>query len=203
MNKSAVGFVLFLFITSCTSGRKTTTDRADNQGLRNISYPCQQERYDVSVAGIKINDAESVDKTFGDVQDDTWRNEEGDLSYTLFNEDENQSLMLIFHPGGLRNQFAEFEIKYGKYRKTNRETNTKFISDQSIRLGMSKNEVTAKLGECYKVEKSQTGNIKLMYRIDDVKSSELLQKYNMPEYYTECEFKNDKLIRYRFGFHYP
>lgn len=205
MDKSVIGLavtVLF-FVVSCTSGGKMTTDRANNQDLKNTSYPCQQERYDVSVAGIKINDAESVGRTLGDVQDDTWRNGEAGLSYTLFNEDENQSLMLIFHPGGLRNQFSEFEIKYGEYGKTNKETNTKFISNQGIQLGMSKNEVIARLGECYKAERSRTGSVKLMYHVDDVKNSELLQEYNMPEYYTECEFKNDKLIRYRFGFYYP
>jgi len=80
-----------------------------------------------------------------------------------------------------------------------------FESEKGIKLGVSKEFVKTKLGNCNKEILHSDSYIELLYRIEQPNDSEmkLLEKYNMPVYYATYKFLNNKLIEFEFGFEYP
>jgi len=116
-------------------------------------------------------------------------------------------LTLNHHPGDGRNDISIFKVE--KSDKTN--SNFKvlnidtFESEKGIKLGVSKEFVKTKLGNCNKEILHSDSYIELLYRIEQPNDSEmkLLEKYNMPVYYATYKFLNNKLIEFEFGFEYP
>ncbi|HRZ43160.1 MAG TPA: hypothetical protein P5228_10710 [Bacteroidales bacterium] len=167
------------------------------------TYPCQLSNPDTSVYDIILNDRQSSIRQVGDkfspIEDDI------DLPHEDFcTQDREQTLTLFFHYGGVRNEFSEFQVKkYSNSDSAIKLSATIFQTNNGITLGLSKSEVISILGDCFKkVSNSKTKEI-IKYRIDDFEHSTFLQRFNYPSYYAEYEFRNDKLVRYRFGFEYP
>jgi hypothetical protein len=88
------------------------------------------------------------------------------------------------------------------YRVLNIDT---FKSEKGIRIGMSKKQITNKLGFCYAPIDSMNGYIELYYRLEMPKDSKtkLLENNNMPIYYASYKLSNDRLYEFEFGFEYP
>lgn len=63
----------------------------------------------------------------------------------------------------------------------------------------------SKLGGCYKLLDSTEHNLSIEYRMDMEQGpkSEFLYRYNMPIYFAQYDFKNNKLQKFIFGFEYP
>ena len=70
---------------------------------------------------------------------------------------------------------------------------------------MHKKEIIKKLGNCYVVKDSTVENIELKYKLElpNDSKTELLKSKNMPIYYANYRFKDDKLNYIEFGFEYP
>jgi len=77
-----------------------------------------------------------------------------------------------------------------------------FKTESGIRLGIPLTRLKAIKGEPDSIEENNAITI-LHYQINNYKNSRFLQRYNMPEYYSDYKFKNDKLIEFKFGFVYP
>ncbi|MEI6695673.1 MAG: hypothetical protein WCO13_06370 [Bacteroidota bacterium] len=183
---------------------KPATLKSATETLKiNSTYPCQLSSPDTSVFGIKLNDSQSKIKQIGDQFE--LRNDNEDLPYEKFcSLDKQQTLTLFFHPGGSKNEFSEFQVSY--YSKKDAAAVVKtavFKTEKGIELGLSIQKLIAVLGNCFKTVKTNKNTEIIKYQIDDYKHSDFLKRYNMPVYYAEYEFKNDKLIRFRFGFEYP
>lgn len=67
---------------------------------------------------------------------------------------------------------------------------------------MSKDSVISIVGSCY-ITDDFDGNLVLKYVNEDYDHSKFLQRWRYPKYYAWYKFKEDKLIRFRFGFEYP
>jgi hypothetical protein len=104
------------------------------------------------------------------------------------------------YEGNTKNSFSCFEVGLcstltSEYLIIN---NCKgFSTESGLKLGMTINDIEKIKGNNYL--KSEN---KITYKISETNSSFLLY-HNMPEYFLECIFKNDKLIRLKFGFSYP
>ncbi len=175
---------------------------SDNYYPIDTTYPCQLINPDTSIYGICLSDQLSSKKMLGKRID--WIEGGGDMPRNYFiSNDKKQLLTLYFHYGGGINEYMEFEVSNNMTRiDTTILPTTEFITEKNIKIGISKESVIAKLGECYKIEKL-LGHEIIRYNLDDFHNSEYLQRHNMPIYYAEYEFENNILIRFRFGFRYP
>jgi hypothetical protein len=80
-----------------------------------------------------------------------------------------------------------------------------FKTEKGIMLGLNKEQIISKLGNCYVVKDSVEGYMELYYRIEEPNDTrtKLLQNQNMPVYYASYTLRNDKLQKFEFGFEYP
>jgi len=158
---------------------------------------------DISVNGIFLEEHFTVESQIGDLMQFINR-EESLPSVYVFNNDSSQYLKLIFHPGGVKNSFSEFEVSYvGDLQESKgfRILRFKeFITDSEIKLGMSKQDIIKRKGSDFFEIKEDY----IKYIVDDFGKSIFLKKYNMPLYYAKYEFdSNNVLTKYSFGFEYP
>ena len=164
---------------------------------------CQLANPDTSVFGIILLDKKSSIKQVGIMT--TTHESENDLPHLNFcTQDKKQTLTLFFHPGGVANEFAEFQVKnYSATDSAKTLMTNSFTTGKEVKLGMSKEKVVAIFGKCYNATNTNNNLELIKYHIDDLNNSKFLERFNYPSYYAEYEFKADKLVRFRFGFEYP
>lgn len=127
--------------------------------------------------------------------------------YRYYSKDYRQELALKQHPGDGVYQISVITVSLSKkedygFRRLDVDT---ISTGKGIMLGMSKDELIRRLGNCYAVPDSSDGFIELYYRIEAPKDSktQLLARNNMPVYYASYRFSKDLLERFEFGFEYP
>jgi len=113
--------------------------------------------------------------------------------------DGKQRLTFYFYPGNTAKEFSEFKVNYNenKTRENQITSDKEFITESGIKLGMTSGEIRTIKGEPEIIAENQT--TVFHYKIDNMKNSEFLKKYNMPIYYADYEFDNGYLIEFRFG----
>lgn len=163
---------------------------------------CKFLNPDISINNILIKDYTSSDKIIGN-------DNQADLNeqYHFYSKSKKEILTLNQHPGDGRNDISIFKVKKSdksdwNFKVLNIEN---FESEKGIKLGVSKEFVKTKLGNCYKEILHSDSYIEILYRIEQPNDSgtKLLEKYNMPVYYATYKFLYDKLIEFEFGFEYP
>lgn len=165
-------------------------------------YPCQLEDADTMIQGIVLSNVESTISALGEewnlIEDDV------DMPHQNYsNAHGSQFLTCFIHYGDGRNQYSEFQVSRSCTEvKVKALPDEFFVSGNGIQLGMSKDSVISIIGSCY-VTDSFEGNVVLKYVAEDYDNSKFLQRWNYPKYYAWYEFKENILIRFRFGFEYP
>jgi len=160
---------------------------------------------DISVNGIYNGDPESSTRVLG--KKITLIESRIEFPHVnVLNKDKTEVLVLIFHPGDIRNSFNEFRVRPVapgfNEEAFHLEKVDSFKTGKNISLGLNKGKVVSILG--YGFQEKVKGNMKILkYVIDNFESSSFLKYYNMPIYYGEYEFKNNKLMKFSFGFEYP
>ena len=167
---------------------------------KTVSSICIFDNPDTSLSNIKLRDVKSATT----ILEVTKLN--GDTTYNFYSKDKKEVLGVTVHPGDYYSQISIFKVKYAD--KSNQGTISKidnFKTEKGIRLGLTKNEVVKRLGNCYSVSDSTKNSFIINYRLEDPNDSKtkLLERQNMPIYYATYKFKGDKLIEYDFGFEYP
>jgi hypothetical protein len=131
----------------------------------------------------------------------------GDTTYHFSTADKKEVLSVIVHPGDYYSQISIFQVKYvdSKSLTMNSLSVDRFSSEKNILLGLTQEELIAKLGNCYAVGDSISKSITINYRLESPQDSKtkLLKRQNLPIYYTRYKFYQDKLIEFEFGFEYP
>ena len=157
---------------------------------------------DTSVVGIKIKNAESTLNIIGKLT-----KLEGDSTHQYYSSDKKQKLRLTVHPGDHYSEVSVFNISYSENSNQNIPIikSMEFETEKGIKLGLSKREITEKLGTCYEVKDSTKNDITLFYRIElpNDSKTKLLKSNNMPAYYATYKFTDEKLKNIEFGFIYP
>ena len=115
-------------------------------------------------------------------------------------------LRMIILPGSTINSVSQFEVGYSSSLsniKSKKPTNLlSFVTENKIRLGMTKDEIVNIKGDKY-IEIKEDKTLIIRYVLNDFNNSRFLKRYNMPVYIAEYWIQENKLTRYRFGFEYP
>ena len=160
---------------------------------------------DLSVSEIQLNDAPSARLPFGaQVQLD---DPDSDRPKAFIcNADRTERLTLVYYEGDTSYIISELQIERVETRYVDcvqppRQID-RFVSGKGIQLGMTRNEVTHIFGKDYN-EQPQLDEVVISYRIDNKNESGFLQNNSAPAYYGQYHFKQDKLVKFSFGFEFP
>ena len=154
---------------------------------------------DISVNDIKLSDTAAVVLGYSDLKYNIIEDKEV-LPYAIFtNENKTEILKLYLFYGTKRNEFYQVEISpYDKKTVPNPTKYKNFSTESGVKLGISKKDLIKIKGNNF----VETNNI-LWYEISDYEKSHFLEKYNLPIYFAEYTFDQDKLRKIYFGFEYP
>ena len=154
---------------------------------------------DISVNNIKLSDTAAVVLGYNDLKYNVIEDKEA-LPYAIFtNENKTEILKLYLFYGAKRNEFYQAEISpYDKKTISNPTKYKNFSTESGIKLGISKKDLIKIKGNNF----VETNHI-LRYEISDYEKSHFLGKYNLPIYFAEYTFDQDKLSKIYFGFEYP
>ena len=172
----------------------------DNCSFENISFVP-----DTSVNGLVIINSESTIEYLGISISDKLKREKGYLpNIKIETNNSKQILRVICHPGGGINEIVEFEIEFSESFDRTIELKVEqnqFITESGIRLNITVGDLKVIKGKPDSISKGETTIFH--YEINDYEKSEFLKKYNYPVYYSDYEFQNGYLTRFKFGFEYP
>ena len=154
---------------------------------------------DISINDIKLSDTTAVVLGYSDLKYNIIEDEE-ELPYVIFtNENKTEILKLYLFYGAKRNEFYQVEISpYNKKTIPNPTKYANFSTESGIKLGISKKDLIKIKGNNF----TETNRV-LRYEISDYEKSHFLEKYNLPIYFAEYTFDQDKLSKIYFGFEYP
>ena len=154
---------------------------------------------DISINDIKLSDTTAVVLGYSDLKYNVIEGKEA-LPYAIFtNENKTEILKLYLFYGAKRNEFYQAEISpYDKKTIPNPTKYENFSTESGIKLGISKKDLIKIKGNNF----VETNHI-LRYEISDYENSHFLEKYNLPIYFAEYTFDQDKLCKIYFGFEYP
>ena len=154
---------------------------------------------DISVNNIKLSDTTAVVLGYSDLKYNVIEGKE-ELPYVIFtNENKTEVLKLYLFYGTKRNEFYQAEISpYDKKTISNPTKYKNFSTESGIKLGISKKNLIKIKGNNF----VETNHV-LRYEISDYEKSHFLKKYNLPIYFAEYTFDQDKLSKIYFGFEYP
>ena len=154
---------------------------------------------DISVNDIKLSDTTAVVLGYSDLKYNVIEGKEA-LPYAIFtNENKTEILKLYLFYGTKRNEFYQAEISpYDKRTISNPTKYKNFSTESGIKLGISKKDLIKIKGNNF----TETNHV-LRYEISEYEKSHFLEKYNLPIYFAEYTFDQDKLSKIYFGFEYP
>ena len=154
---------------------------------------------DISVNDIKLSDTAAVVLGYSDLKYNIIEDKEV-LPYAIFtNENKTEILKLYLFYGTKINEFYQVEISpYDKKTIPNPTKYKNFSTESGIKLGISKKDLIKIKGNNF----TETNHV-LRYEISEYEKSHFLEKYNLPIYFAEYTFDQDKLSKIYFGFEYP
>lgn len=160
---------------------------------------------DTAINKIALEDSVSVLNILGK---DSWNaltEDSESVKTNVYNKDKTQRLELIFHEGDNRNCFSEFRVLQNLKNNSGNDhkylllKEDHFVSSKGISLGLNPKAIEEKLGFKLEQKQGKKGELILFFQ-KDVAKDPAFKKYNMPVYYGQYIFQNDKLIEFSFGF---
>jgi len=168
---------------------------------KTIETNCSFDNPDTSLSGIQLRDPESATAVLHVTKLD------GDTTYNFKSANKRQMLSVTVHPGDSYSAISIFKVAPAgsSIQSSTLQTINNFKTEKKIQLGVTKNELLKKLGDCYTVSDSTSNSITINYRLEQPQDSKtkLLERQNMPIYYATYEFRKNKLMVFEFGFEYP
>ena len=161
------------------------------------------EYMEESVSGFVLHSPDSIQKKIGD---SAWSQVKASKmlggTASFLSKNRKQKLTMVFHPGNVKNSFSEFRVEYANEHMTDQVLETaEFKTPKGIQLGISRKKLIKQLGSPLKKESKSERSI-FIYTLSDTKHP-FLKKHNMPSYYGKYTFKDEKLIKFSFGFENP
>ncbi len=170
------------------------------------SAACLPTNPDIAVYGVELGDPLSAALQLGSGYEIV--EDESGLSQAVFtNAAETEVLKLYMHPGDKSGAFREAEVLATGDLDADVDATVldtpQFRTGRGIKLGMTRKDVLERFGACAATGSTEGGADVIRYEITDIATSDLLKAQNMPLYYAEYAFEEDKLVRFVFGFSYP
>jgi len=160
---------------------------------------------DLSLSGIQLNDAASAKTPFGMQPELEDAESDRPLAYVC-NADSTERLALVYYEGDTAYVISEFRIEQVATQYVDcavpEKTVGHFTSGKGIALGMNREQLEHTLGQPHHVHPQLDENV-LIYRIDNKKTSDLLQRHSASAYFGQYHFREDRLVRFSFGFELP
>lgn len=160
---------------------------------------------DLSISGIALNNVQHAKAPWGNTPalDDP----EGDRPTAYYcNADNTERLGLVYYEGDTAYIIGEFKLEQVNTPYVDCSPSPQpiahFISGKGISLGMSREQVVGLLGHPHH-QHPQLDEIVLIYRIDNKSESDFLQHHSAPAYFGQYHFKQEKLVKFGFGFEFP
>lgn len=165
---------------------------------------CDLANADTTVHGITLANSESTRRVLGADYKSVLSDRMSDYAWVIFaSRDNKQLLRLRHHAGDLADSYMEFEVKYGRDSRQPKQLKVyEFLSGKGAKLGMTKKQVVALFGPCFRSVTKEGSEI-VRYEIEADQGAEqppLLKAANMPGYYAEYEFRSGRLVRFAFGY---
>ncbi|MES2388615.1 MAG: hypothetical protein V4543_11495 [Bacteroidota bacterium] len=161
---------------------------------------------DESVSGVFLENRQSTLKTLGNVM--PFLEDGSNLDCYFLNASKTEYFRVQKHPGDSENAFGIFEVGVLPFMRTGIKPHESaipaFETESGIHSGISEAKLFSKKGRSFKL--NFEGNYSTYkYEIIEIPyngkyKSSFLGKYNMPEYFAEYTFQNNKLVKFRFGF---
>jgi len=150
---------------------------------------------------LKLLDPASIRQSIGDQRKNLIEDEKA-TRIQLANKSNSEYIILYHLDGSNGNSFNEFEI--GTLKAKNKAFKTSqfatFSTESGVHLGMTPDSLVALKGNKYKRAVGK-GTVILSYRLTDKHAvSGILTRYNMPIYEAEYVFRNNRLIKFTYGF---
>jgi hypothetical protein len=170
------------------------TATADTFVLHPFGFKDISSFYDTTVNGIKLNDCGTIEKLFGDNY--KLLPDIDDLpSIQILNHEQSQLLTMYMWNGSSKCDFSQFQVEYvpSKIKYLQKPFNLKidnFKSGKGIYLGITSSQLKTKFGKPTET-RHESGLVVYSY-----------QEYNNV-YFGDYYFKNDKLVKFRYGNEYP
>lgn len=177
-----------------TTLKNTLSMLGDTLVLHPSGYVDIGQFKDTTINGIKLNDCDTIVKLFGDhyyLLPDI-----DDLpNIQILNNNESQLLTMFMWNGNSKCDFSQFQIEFTspnpKYLQKPFKLNVgKFLSGKSIYLGITSDELKLKIGEPNEIKKEKGFTVYSYLQYEDL-------------YFANYHFKNDELIKFRYGNKYP
>ncbi len=172
---------------------------------------CKPQRAESDVAGVRIADAKSSKRVFGDpaklaeFQEKDSNGFDRDFPYVRFlSRDGQQEARFYSHYGDFVGSYNEIEVmpvtEAGKDATRLQAAN--LATERGVKLGMGQSELLRLLGPCHTKERRDGGLERISYKVEDEQHA-LLKRSGLPSYYAHYDFKGGKLVQFRIGFDYP
>ncbi len=169
------------------------------------SEDCDFHPSDTSIYGINLHDRVSALHILGPNYK-LLENDSQEQPYISFlNSSATEQVFLIAHYASTKYEFDEFEVKQVDtiIKNIPKLKIDHFVTGMGITIGMTKKDITSRLGSCYSIIRDHSDREKIYFRIDNPNKSKFLKRYNMPVFYASYYFKDEKLKSFKFGFEYP
>ena len=189
---------MLVLLTSCTNKKATNSEEQSTAQVVKVDF-----KPDIKIGLISLLNSINVDDYLGENVMSRLDKFPIPCASVVCNKGK-QRLSVYFHPGNMTKEFSEFEISFID-EKTNKDLLTRdkeFKTESGIKLGLNMENLMSIKGEPHNTTVNDNRTV-LHYKITDFKNSAFLSKYNMPIYYSDYEFENDFLIKFKFGFEYP
>lgn len=179
--------------------------------LASVSMPAQAvvdpdlpRQADLMVLGIVLDHPESAKNAFG-LKLEPEDPDAIHLRMALCNQDKHEKLVLSFYERDIAIIISELQVERVHTPHADcivpPQYIAHFMSGKGVHLGMSRNEVVRILGNGY-VKHPHPDEQVISYRIDN-KDSPVLQRHNVPAYYGQYHFKENRLVKFVMGFELP
>ncbi len=176
-----------------------------------VAQSCKPHRAESDVAGVRIADARSSMRVFGDqtklaqFQEKDANGNDRDFPYVRFlSRDGQQEARFYSHYGDFVGSYNEIEVmavtQAGK--DATRLQAASLATERGVKLGMGQGELLRLLGPCHIKERRDGGLERISYKIEDEQHA-LLKRSGLPSYYAHYDFRGGRLVQFRIGFDYP
>ena len=206
---------LFSILISCNSPRKEDNnekkskidtaffkkDTTDNLSLKADTFILHPKGYkdiskfcDTTINKIEFDNCQKITKMFGDKFE--LLPDIDDLpSLEVISNDKTQLLTMFMWNGSAKCHFEQYQVEYLNskkkfYQKPFSINENTFISGRDIYLGMTQTDLKEKIGIPNETKTEKGVTIYSYQQFNDL-------------YFADYCFKNNKLIKFRFGFEYP
>lgn len=160
---------------------------------------------DISLSSIQLDDATSAKTPFG-MQPELDDPNSDRPKFFVCNIDNTERLALVYYEGDTDYVISEFQVEQVETRYVSCAKSPMlidhFTSGKGIALGMTRPQLVRLLGQPHH-EHPQLDETVLIYRIDNKQDSGFLQNHGAPAYFGQYHFKQEKLVRFSFGFELP